>query len=405
MPQPEPNSQTKMYEPAGRQFPNLAFLWPAFAAASASEMAALAAKQFADFAIGPDGPAACEPKWATPHTIALELKTVRLRDFSAEAKGSPTLLCAPFALHGAGITDFASGHSLVAALRRAGLQRVFVTDWRSASPEMRFLGIDDYLAQLNVLVDEIGAPVDLIGLCQGGWLAIVYAARFPEKVRKLVLAGAPVDIAAAPSALSALADASPLAVFHELVRLGDGLVPGRKVLKFWGVESMDAEDARQVLQTEESIGSAAFNRLEARFRDWYAWTLDLPGTFFLEAVEKLYKRNELATGSFVALGQRIDLATVKAPMFLLAARDDELVAPPQLFATERLIGTPARNVRKAIAPCRHVGLFVGKAILEDMWPKIVRWLGEPPIIAPEHLGRASGRTHALTVSSAHSRGA
>ena len=42
-----------MYEPAGRQFPYLAFLWPAFAAASASEMAALAAKQFADFAVGP----------------------------------------------------------------------------------------------------------------------------------------------------------------------------------------------------------------------------------------------------------------------------------------------------------------------------------------------------------------
>ena len=58
---------------------------------------------------------------------------------------------------------------------------------------MQFLGIDDYLADLNVLIDEIGAPVDLIGLCQGGWMALVYAARFPGKVRKLVLAGAPVD--------------------------------------------------------------------------------------------------------------------------------------------------------------------------------------------------------------------
>ncbi len=374
-----------MYEPAGRHFPNLAFLWPAFAAAAASEMAALAAKQFADFAVGPDGPAAREPKWATPHTIALELKTVRLRDFSAEAKGSPTLLCAPFALHGAAITDFAPRHSLVAALCRTGLHRVLATDWRSASPEMRFLGIDNYLADLNVLVDEIGGPVDLIGLCQGGWLALVYAARFPEKVRKLVLAGAPIDIAAAPSALSALADASPLAVFHELVRLGDGLVPGRKVLKFWGVESVDAEDARQVLQTAESIGSAAFNRLEARFRDWYAWTLNLPGTFFLEAVEKLYKRNELATGSFVALGQRIDLATVKTPIFLLAARDDELVAPPQLFAAEHLVGTPAHNVRKVMVAGRHVGLFTGKTVLENTWPSIVRWLGEPPIVAPQHV--------------------
>ena len=55
------------------------------------------------------------------------------------------------------------------------------------------------------------------------------------------------------------------------------------------------------------MGSAAFGDLEALFRDWYAWTVDLPGSFFLEVVEKLYKRNELATGNFVALGQRIDL--------------------------------------------------------------------------------------------------
>ncbi len=341
-------------------------------------MAALAAKQFADLAVGTDGPPAREPNWATPNTIALELKSVRLRDFSAGAKGLPTLLCAPFALHGAAIADFAPGHSLVAALRRAGLRRVFVTDWRSASPDMRFLAIDDYLAQLNVLVDEIGAPLDLVGLCQGGWMALVYAARFPAKVRKLVLAGAPVDIAAAPSALSALADASPLALFRELVRIGDGVVPGRKVMKFWGTESVAAEDARQVLQTEEPIGSAACDQLEAAFRDWYAWTLDLPGEFFLEVVERLYKGNELAAGRFVALGRPIDLATITAPVFLLAARDDELVAPPQLFAAASLVGTPAGDVEKAIVPCRHVGLFMGKTILEETWPSIVRWLEQPP---------------------------
>ena len=167
---------------------------------------------------------------------------------------------------------------------------------------MRFRGIDDYLADLNVLVDHIGAPVDLIGLCQGGWMALTYAARFPAKVRKLVLAGAPIDIAAAPSALSDLAGTSPLAVFDELVRIGDGIVPGRKVLKFWGVDTVAAEDLRQVLQTDELPGSADFARLEAEFRQWYAWTTDLPGAYFLEVVEKLYKRNELALENLLHWG-------------------------------------------------------------------------------------------------------
>jgi len=369
-----------MYEPTGRHFPYLAFLWPAFAAASASEMAALAAKQLVNLAIGPASRSVQEPAWATPHAIAVELKTVRLRDFSAAADDVPdvpTLLCTPLALHSGAIADFADGHSLVVALRDAKLKRLFVTDWRTATADMRFYGIDDYLADLNVLVDQIGGPLNLVGLCQGGWMALVYAARFPQKIRKLVLAGAPVDIEAAPSALSALADTSPFEVFRELVRLGDGIVPGAKMLKFWAVESVAAEDVQRVLQTTEPIGSAGFARLEARFRDWYDWTVDLPGNYFLEVVDKLYKRNEIATGKFVALGQRIDLAAITVPTFLLAARDDELVATPQLFAVERLIGTAAADIRTAVVPCRHLGLFMGKTILKETWPEIVRWIGDP----------------------------
>ena len=369
-----------MYDPAARPSPNLAFLWPAFAAAVAGDMASLVAKHLAEFAIGgADGELAREPTWATPHIVALELKTVRLRDFTIGAREQPpTLLCAPFALHSAAVTDLAPGYSLVTALQQSGLRSFLVTDWRSATKNMRFLGIDDYLADLNVLVDAVGAPVDLIGLCQGGWMSLVYAVRFPGKVRKLVLAGAPIDVAAAPSALSALAESSPLAIYRELVRLGDGLLPGRSVLKFWGSDSVGAEDIGRLLQTDQAIGSPGFAHLQTAFETWNSFTVDLPGAFFLECVEKLYKRNELASGRFAALGQTIDLASIKIPLFLLAARDDELVAPQQLFAVERLIGTPAQDLRKAIAPCRHIGLFIGKRTLEDVWPGIARWLRGAP---------------------------
>jgi len=366
-----------MYEPSGRQYPHLAFIWPALAAASASELAALAAKHFVGLAVGEaDGALPCEPNWATPNAIALELRSVRLRDFSTDMDGTPVLLCAPFALHGAAVADLAPGHSLVATMREAGLRRLFLTDWRSATAEMRFRGIDDYLADLNVLVDQLGGRVDLVGLCQGGWLSLLYAARFPAKVGKLVLAAAPVDIAAAQSGLSELVDASPFGLFHELVSVGDGRIHGRQVLKFWGPETVATQEIRQLLQTPEPIGSPAFAALAAAFRDWYAWTVDLPGTYYLEVVEKLYRRNEIATGQFVALGEQIDLAQMRTPLFLLAARDDELVAPAQLFATERLVGTPAHAIRKATAPCRHGGLFMGKNVLGEYWPRIARWLIE-----------------------------
>ena len=185
-----------MYEPASRHAPNAAFLLPALFAASASEMAAHFAKQFTSLAIGSETGKPPPPQWVTPHRIALQLKTVRLRDFATSSNGPACLLCTPFALHGSTLSDLAAGHSLVTALRDAGVTNLFATDWHSASSDMRFLGIDDYLAELNVLVDEIGAPIDLIGLCQGGWMALVYAARFPSKVRKLVPAAAPVtDVA------------------------------------------------------------------------------------------------------------------------------------------------------------------------------------------------------------------
>jgi poly(3-hydroxybutyrate) depolymerase len=379
-----------MYEPTGRQNPYLALMWPAVAAASASEIAAMVAKQFARFAVGAEnGSALHEPTWATPNRIALELKTVRLRDFSTAEDGMPTLICAPFALHGASVADVAPGHSLVATLRDAGLRRLFVTDWRSATADMRYLGIDDYLAALNVLVDRLGGTVNLIGLCQGGWLSLLYAARFPTKVRKLVLVGAPVDIAAGQSGLTALVEASPTALFRELVSLGDGRILGQKVLKFWGPESVDSRDIHEILQTNELIESPAFAALEAMFRDWYVWTVDLPGTYYLEVIEKLYKKSEIATGQFVALGEKIELANMRAPLFLLAGSEDELIAPAQLFATEHLVGTPAHDIRKALAPCRHAGLFMGKKILGDYWPRIARWIVEPDASANAPLDAAA----------------
>ena len=269
-----------MYEPAGRQSANLAFLWPAFIAASASDMSALIAKHFANLAVGSAGAPAPEPKWSTSHTVALELNSVRLRDFTIDEDQAHPRFCARRLRCTAPPSPIL--HLDIVWLRHCaapgdGCSRPTGVPQR---PDMRFRGIDDYLADLNVLVDHIGAPVDLIGLCQGGWMALAYAARFPAKVCKLVLAGAPIDIAAAPSALSELAGTSPMAVFDELVRIGDGIVPGRKVLKFWGVDTVAAEDLRRVLQTDELPGSAGFAKLEADFRDWYAWTTDLPGSVF-----------------------------------------------------------------------------------------------------------------------------
>jgi poly(3-hydroxyalkanoate) synthetase len=169
-----------------------------------------------------------------------------------------------------------------------------------------------------------------------------------------------------------------LAVFQGLVISGDGRLVGRHVAKLWGNYTVDADDIRQSLQTLQPAGSRELIRLEAIFRNWNSWTVDVPGTYYLEVVEKLYKRNELATGSFVALGQKIDLSRLTLPMYLLSGSGDEVVAPEQMLALERLVGTQPDHLCHEIARSNHLGLFMGKRTLEEYWPRIVRWMKEAP---------------------------
>jgi poly(3-hydroxyalkanoate) synthetase len=240
---------------------------------------------------------------------------------------------------------------------------------------MRGFSIDTYLADLNVAVDECAAPVDLVGLCQGGWLALVYAARFPGKVRRLVLAGAPVDVAAAPSGLARLAAAMPDAAFDNLVGAGGGCAPGRRLLQAWGAPPTDAEiDA--MLQVAGATDPRRRRDLRRRFRSWYVATVDLPGTYYLQVVRRLFKENQIAGNRFVALGRRVDLRSVTVPTCLLAGRDDELVPPAQLLAVARLIGTPPADIVARVEPCGHLDLFMGGRTLATAWREIGGWLAE-----------------------------
>jgi len=351
------------------------FMWPGAMAVAASEAIAASLERFGRYLSGAPFEAAetGQRLWTTSHRLRLQLGTMELRDFSTARTGVAALICAPFALHCATIADLGPGHSVVEALCERGVGRVYVTDWRSAGPEMRFLSIDSYLADLNVAVDELQPPVDLIGLCQGGWLALAYAARFPHKVRRLVLVGAPVDIAAGQSELSQLAAQVPLAAFEEFVSSQGGRVRGRHMLRMWG-PTLGAKDERRVLQVPPDDHSAAMKDLLARFREWYDLTVDLPGTYYLEVASWLYKENRLAEGRFVALGRQINLVSVHQPIFLLGARDDELVAPEQLFATARRVGTPKQHIETATEPCGHLSLFIGAETITRSWVRIADWV-------------------------------
>ncbi len=320
-----------------------------------------------------------EPAWASPNEVVLELAAARLRRFDSPAAGNggtPILVCAPYALHDARVADLAEGHSLMARLCGAN-RPLYLVEWLSAREDRIFRGIDDYLSDLGVMVDEIGGRCDFIGLCQGGWLGLVFKARFPAKAGKLAIAAAPIDTEAGETPFSALARATPVETFQELVRLGRGLARGDEAQRFWGLRARSDAQIHALLQSDLPLDLPAFADRVAMFRAWDGAPLDLPGAYYLETVEKLYKRNELARGEFVALGKRIDLRALHAPLYLIAAEDDEITAPEQTLACAALVGTPPAAVRRKIVPGGHLELFLGRRTLESLWPDVVDWLGAP----------------------------
>lgn len=317
------------------------------------------------------------PRFATPNRVALELRTMSLRDYSPPGEeGEATIVVAPYAGHTATIADYQPGQSLVGVLLARGGGRVLLTDWRSATADMKDFDIDQYLAELNVCVDDLGGRAKLVGLCQGGWLSAMYAARFPAKVAKLVLAGAPIDTEVGDGPVKRMAHAYPMTSYERLVAAGGGLMRGEFMLAGWkSIHPVD-HTVRKHAELYQRLDEPEFLRRTAAFASWYETTLDLPGRWYLQVIRQIFKENRLAKGRFVGLGCRLDLGDITCPVYLLAGDADDVTTAEQVFNAERLLGTPGPRIDKRLVPGGHIGLFMGSKSLAEVWPEIARWLAD-----------------------------
>lgn len=353
----------------------LPFFWPLSAAVAMDQAALGATAKFFDFlgaAQEIDHPPA--PRWQTPNTIRLDLPTMRLREFGTPGDGLPILIDAPFAGHGSEIADFAQDQSLVAALLAAGAGAVWVTDWKSATPEMRFFSIDTYLAELNAAIDDLGGRVNLVGLCQGGWLSAMMAARFPQKVASLVLAGAPIDTNAGHGPIRKLAHSMPLSTYEQMVSLGGGRMPGRFMLAGWKNMHPDKQYLEKYVDLYAHVEDADYLDRTTRFESWYENPLDLPGPYYLQAIRDLFKDNLFAKGRFTGLGRVLRLGDITCPTYLLAGATDDITTKEQVFAARDLLGTPPDLIESQLVPGGHIGLFMGHRTIAETWPVIGKWI-------------------------------
>lgn len=359
---------------------NVPFFWPTQLAADMVEQGLeLVARNVKFLAEETRLHGGIKPRLATRHGVRLKLRTLDLCDYSAPgAKGIPTLVNAPYAGHTSMIADYHDGQSLMQTLRAGSVRSLFLTDWHSATADMKDFEVDQYLGELLACIDDLGGKVNLVGLCQGGWMAAMLAARYPEKVARLVLAGSPIDTHAGNGPLVKMVRESPMSFYEDLVASGGGLMLGRYMLAGWKNMHPEQHYVQEHIDLYEHIDDPVWLSKAEAFNRWYENPLDLPGRWYLQVIEQLFKHNLLAKGEFVGLGRKLDLKVITCPMYLLAGERDDITGNEQVFAAEHLMGTPTAKIQKRMVPGGHVGLFMGAQTLRDAWPRIAAWIVEQP---------------------------
>jgi len=318
-----------------------------------------------------------KPDWPSRNEVVLDGGFAALRDFSAGSRSSvmPTVVLPPQAGHHSCIVDYSREQSQMATIKAAGLERAYSLEWIGATEETKDTTVEDYVDFIEHSIEAIGGgPVNLIGDCQGGWLAAIYAALHPERVNTLTLAGAPIDFHAGGGVIvewvKALCAHGDISFYEALVASSGGVMPGRRILDGFIAIKPENEIAKQVGLLS---GLRDPNHLERyrEFEDWFKWTQDLPGAFYLWVVDELFRQNKLVAGDLVVGGTNVDLQRLKMPLFLLGGETDHITPPAQVFAVAGHASTPARNVVKRTTSGGHLGLFMGHEALREHWPPIL----------------------------------
>ena len=322
-----------------------------------------------------------EVSWSTENEVLFKIGLCKLRRFKPFNNGLPILILPPNAGHHSSLADYSSTQSLVRLLQQHGFD-VYVIEWLTATDYYKDIGIEDYIYYTDKAVNKIRSlsnydKVSLIGQCQGGWQASIYTSLFNEKVDKLVVGASPIDFKHERGFMNDLIDYLPYSFYKYLVSLGNGIMKGdfivtgfknanyidnyiTKYLKLW----------RMILE-EDKKGVERFSE----FNDWYEYTQDLPGRFYLEVIDKIFKRNGMVNpGTIKIKNTPVDLKNINRPLILITGKKDDITPPGQCNAMALHVSTPKDNIKFLSADGGHIGTLMGRSALKNQWNQIAKLL-------------------------------
>ena len=288
----------------------------------------------------------------------------------AKPRGGPPLLIVFALVNRPTVLDLQPDRSLIRRLLGAGLD-VYLLDWGSPDRGDRHLGLADYtLGYLHRAVLRIAAEhgsVDLLGVCQGGTLALVYASLEPKRIRRLVTMVTPVDFHTPENLLAKWARHIDVDLLVDTY----GNVPG-ELLNFTFVSLMPF---RLTLQKYLALVDGADDaRMLENFLRMEQWIFDSPdqaGQAFREFLRSFFQENRLVQGGAVVGGRPVDLKQVTMPVFNIYATQDHLVPPSAARPLGGLVGS--RDYQEFAFDGGHIGIYVSSRA-EAVPAAIAAWL-------------------------------
>ncbi len=290
------------------------------------------------------------------------------------------------------------GDRQVQVIKDAAQSRLYSLDWVGATQQTKDASITDYLELIERAIDHIGGPVNLIGDCQGGWLATIYAALRPDQVNTHTIAGAPIDFHADNPVIGDWLDAidaeGDMAFYEWAVARGNGVLKGEFMLNGFVMIKPEQEVEKQMQLLSRLSDPQQLERYRV-FEDWFKHTQDIPGAFYLWIVRHLFRGNELVGGTLAVGDEKVDLSRISCPLNLLAGGVDHITPPGQVFALAEAASTPKAKVTRRTTSGGHLGLFMGREALREHWPPLLAGVYEHSKPKASR-ARAEGRARAKT---------
>ena len=343
---------------------------PARAAVEMSEFSrrmALAAGQLAGIEVSTEGSSKRAEVYRQDKTVLWRYER------TAESAGLAPLVICYALVNRPYMMDLQPDRSLIRGLLARGLD-VYLVDWGYPDADDRRLSLDDYVNRyLGACIDHVRREhdipaVNLLGVCQGGTMALCHAALHPARVRNLVTMVTPVDFHTDENLLSKWVRQVDVDRMVDVL----GNVPG-EFLNAVFISLMPLKLTAQKYAGLADIaedGDALANFL--RMERWIHDSPDQAGTAFRQFVRWFFQENRLVRGGLEIGGRPVNPLAIGCPILNVYATQDHLVPPS---ASRPLAGlTGSSDYTTFEFDGGHIGIYVSRSAQELLPGTIAQWL-------------------------------